>query len=66
MISVSDLVSELFDGVLQGQDVAEQRALQGLLQVAQGVTVGPLLLLDQFGLQTLQSSQHLLTLHGGH
>lgn len=60
--SVSHLVSELFDGVLQGQDVVEQWTLQGLPQVPHGVTVGPLLPLDQFGLQPLQSSQYLLTL----
>lgn len=59
---VSHLVSQLFDGVLQGQDVVEQRTLQGLPQVPHGFTVGPLLPLDQFGLQTLQSSQNLLTL----
>ncbi len=58
----SHLVSQLFDGVLQGQDVVEQRALQRLPQVAHDFTVGPLLPLHQFGLQTLQSSQYLLTL----
>jgi len=60
------LVPELFDGVLQGQDVAKQRTLQGLPQVSHCLTVGPLLPLGQFGLQTLQSSQHLLALRRGH
>lgn len=60
------LVAELFDGVLQGQDVGEQRTLQGLPQVPHDFTVGPLLLLGQFSLQTLQSSQYLLALPWGH
>lgn len=63
---VSHLAAELFDGVLQGQDVAEQWTLQGVPQVPQGVAVGPLLPLDQFGVQTVQSSQYLLTLSRRH
>lgn len=61
--AMSHLVSQLLDGVLQGQDVAEERTLQRHLQVGQPVTVGPLLPLDQFGPETLQSSQNLLALH---
>lgn len=61
-LPVSHLVPELSDRVLQGQDVGEQGTLQGLSQGPHSITVAPLLPLDQSGLQTLQSSQHLLTL----
>lgn len=62
----SDLVPQLSDGVLQGQDLVEERALQSGPQAGQVLAVGPFLPLDQFGLQTLQSSQDLLALCGGH
>lgn len=56
----------MLDGVLQGQDVAEERTLERVPQVPQSLTVGPLLPLDQLGLETLQSAQNLLAVHGGH
>lgn len=59
---VPHLAAQLLDGVLQGQDVAEQRTLQGLAQVSQRLAVGPILPLDQLGPQTLQSSHDLLAL----
>lgn len=62
----SHLVPEVLDGVLQGQDVAEEWTLERVPQVPQSLAVGPLLPLDQFGLETLQSSQNLLPVHGGH
>ena len=62
----SHLVSQLFDGVLQCQDVVEQRTLQRLPQVPHSVTVSPLLLLDQFRVKTVQSSENLLPLGRGH
>lgn len=62
----SDLVFKLFDGVLQGEDVAEQRALQGFLQSAEPVAVGPLFSLHQLGLQPFQGLEHLLPLGSRH
>lgn len=66
MLSEAHLAAELLDRVLKGQDVVKERALQRFPQVSQGFAVGPLLPLHQFGLQTLQSCQHLLTLRRGH